>query len=466
MHDVENIELESKAGQFKSIRKSKYPSVIYWIVFYTYTFLVATKYFIYEDAYVSTSFAFTSLYQHVAIIASIIVGCFIYRKKVSLPKKIYSVIVTLLIMFAAIFSEVRTNTIYSIVLAIILGQLASCSLSTYIYEMNNAERLFGIVLCHILSAVVGILNVWLIREESAFYWIIFGLAIIASVCCYLEKNRGDEQVCVMEEFQSKLYLPVGLACVGGIVSVGSAMLMVLKFSQTDSYMRLYYYGGALIGALIYFLIYKFYRKPASASLQLGFGLSVISIVFYFVVHKATMIIASIFAGMTFIICMMNLYYILCNIIKKYRGSHIYIVAPASANLVGGLIAINAFLVSWYGNDLIVRVELLIFLIGNVFILITTNLWQKGLSLTAKEEQYFQSDTTITKDQVYDVIGLSDREKEVADLLIEGLPLKNIAAKLYISENTAKTHRSVVYRKACVSNREEFIAKIGIEETKE
>jgi DNA-binding NarL/FixJ family response regulator len=48
--------------------------------------------------------------------------------------------------------------------------------------------------------------------------------------------------------------------------------------------------------------------------------------------------------------------------------------------------------------------------------------------------------------------LSDRERQVLDLLAEGLGVAAIAGKLYISESTAKTHIAKVYEKLGAANR--------------
>lgn len=48
--------------------------------------------------------------------------------------------------------------------------------------------------------------------------------------------------------------------------------------------------------------------------------------------------------------------------------------------------------------------------------------------------------------------LSDRERQVLDLLADGLGVAAIAGKLYISESTAKTHIAKVYEKLGASNR--------------
>ncbi len=52
--------------------------------------------------------------------------------------------------------------------------------------------------------------------------------------------------------------------------------------------------------------------------------------------------------------------------------------------------------------------------------------------------------------------LSPREREVLDLLAEGLGVAAIARKLYISESTAKTHISKIYDKLGAANRAQAI----------
>lgn len=60
-----------------------------------------------------------------------------------------------------------------------------------------------------------------------------------------------------------------------------------------------------------------------------------------------------------------------------------------------------------------------------------------------------------KDQQLENYGLTQREKEVAKLLLEGLTYKDITSKLFISLPTVKTHSSNIYRKCSVKNRNEL-----------
>ena len=57
--------------------------------------------------------------------------------------------------------------------------------------------------------------------------------------------------------------------------------------------------------------------------------------------------------------------------------------------------------------------------------------------------------------------LTNREKEVAALLVEGNSYKQIAEKLFISIPTVKTHASNIYKKCKVTNRMELIGLLGV-----
>ena len=453
--------IENKAGFLKNVRKEKWANVVYWMLLYTFVFMIATKYFIYEDGIISFDLSMVTLYQHIALLVSIVVGFAVLRRHtLEIPKRVMCILSAVMIMFGAIFVEARTSIAYLVILSVLFGQLAVCSLLTYIYEMNNSERLFGIVLAHLFVAGVSVFSIKFNRFSSEFWWLIFALSAVASFVCFFEKKDTEWQISVVETFQKKLYIPLFLACIGAIVAVCSSMIVMEKLACDVEYSRYFFYGGAAIGAIIYFVDYRLLPKPATSTLLTGFMFSVIAI-FCYLVGVATWVkyLAAAFAGATFNVCMMNLYYILCNIIRKYKNSHMLKLAPIVSNIMGILIAVAATLVFFYSGEVGLKVWLSICLVGDIVVLATSVFWNNGISVTAQEEEYVQFDTTITKAQAYESVGLTDKEIEVADLLIEGLSLREIASKLFISENTAKTHRTSVYRKMQVGSRDELVEKM-------
>lgn len=62
------------------------------------------------------------------------------------------------------------------------------------------------------------------------------------------------------------------------------------------------------------------------------------------------------------------------------------------------------------------------------------------------------------DKALAALGISAREYEVLELLAEGLANKEIAARLFVSPNTIKTHLAKLYQKLEVARRTQAIAK--------
>ena len=71
---------------------------------------------------------------------------------------------------------------------------------------------------------------------------------------------------------------------------------------------------------------------------------------------------------------------------------------------------------------------------------------------------FQKHTTAPGTSENDLATLSNREKEILELLSRGLMYKEIAAALFISQETVRKHVYHVYEKLHVSNRVEAVNK--------
>ncbi len=78
------------------------------------------------------------------------------------------------------------------------------------------------------------------------------------------------------------------------------------------------------------------------------------------------------------------------------------------------------------------------------------------TVAEKVLEYFQKEQPETSES--DSYGLTDREKEVLQQMVEGLSQKEIAAKLNISPHTANSHIQNIYRKLQVNSGIKAVAK--------
>lgn len=86
-----------------------------------------------------------------------------------------------------------------------------------------------------------------------------------------------------------------------------------------------------------------------------------------------------------------------------------------------------------------------------------NLWESGAgpispSIAYKILQMVKTPITPLKTQQDDMFQLSDREREILQLLSDGLEYKEIGIKLFISPNTVKKHTTNIYQKLHVNSK--------------
>ncbi|MBN2794573.1 MAG: helix-turn-helix transcriptional regulator [Clostridia bacterium] len=118
---------------------------------------------------------------------------------------------------------------------------------------------------------------------------------------------------------------------------------------------------------------------------------------------------------------------------KYMNKHIFFTIAVSANKTIG------YVVAIVDN---VSVE-------NYF------LWKALIEFYSKE---YVDQISNKKSELFENLFLTKREKEIAELLIEGKKDKVISNKLFISESTVRKHLNSIYNKFNVTNKLEFVCK--------
>jgi len=147
----------------------------------------------------------------------------------------------------------------------------------------------------------------------------------------------------------------------------------------------------------------------------------------------------------------------CKQLAKYKHPILY----------GISLAILLFLLKWLQYRFVIIDHALEIYIGAIALIFTAlGIWlalklakPKIHTVVVEKEIYKTPATafTINEDQLAK-LGLSKRELEVLQLIAEGLSNQEIAARLFVSLNTIKTHSSRIFEKLDVKRRTQAIEK--------
>lgn len=87
----------------------------------------------------------------------------------------------------------------------------------------------------------------------------------------------------------------------------------------------------------------------------------------------------------------------------------------------------------------------------------------GLKLTGKQERVVIKEVPVPVGEPFlldgrkrEALGITPRELEILELIAQGLSNREIAAKLFVSENTVKTHSSRVFDKLGAKRRTQAV----------
>lgn len=136
-------------------------------------------------------------------------------------------------------------------------------------------------------------------------------------------------------------------------------------------------------------------------------------------------------------------------------------------LYGFSLALLLFLLKWMEYKLLIIDHAFEIYIGAIAIVFTAlGIWlaskitrPKIKTVILEKEIYIQKDPDFKiNEQERDKLNISKREMEVLQLMAEGLSNQEIAARLFVSLNTIKTHSSNLFEKMDVKRRTQAVEK--------
>ena len=130
----------------------------------------------------------------------------------------------------------------------------------------------------------------------------------------------------------------------------------------------------------------------------------------------------------------------------------FLVVEHSIEIYGGLTAaIFAVLGIWLGLKLTGRKETIIVKEGAVKEIIVKEIMIKEVPVASGGSFIFVADEKKRED-----LGMTPRELEILELIAQGMSNREIAEKLFVSENTVKTHSSRVFDKLGAKRRTQAV----------
>lgn len=136
-------------------------------------------------------------------------------------------------------------------------------------------------------------------------------------------------------------------------------------------------------------------------------------------------------------------------------------------LYGISLAVLLFILKWLQFRFVIIDHALEVYIGAIALIFTAlGIWlalklarPKIQTIVVEKEVYITPTRDITANEAeLAKLGLSKRELEVLQLIAEGLSNQEIAARLFVSLNTVKTHSSRIFEKLDVKRRTQAIEK--------
>lgn len=136
-------------------------------------------------------------------------------------------------------------------------------------------------------------------------------------------------------------------------------------------------------------------------------------------------------------------------------------------LYGAIMALLLFFLKWLELRFIIIDHAFEIYVGAIAVIFTSlGIWLSlRLSrpkiktvIVEKEIRVRSSEPFIVNETELNRIGISKRELEVLGFMAEGLSNKEIADRLFVSENTVKTHASRLFEKLEVNRRTQAIEK--------
>ncbi len=446
------------------LRKRNLPYVVIWVVYYAWVIAFATWWTASPQNGAVLTETFRSLMHAVNLISSAILVFIIKKEWFVRVSRACAVLVVGGFLAFFLARDDRLRLVLAILTSVAIGGVNIGILMPFVFSLNNTEKLYAVVGSNALIAFISLLLERNADKTLELFLSLVMLATSASATWFFKKKDvADEDGDIKSAppvMSRRIYLTIFFNCAFAVLckGAGKGILNVAEISAGVPLMTWYHVGG-LAGCAVFFFFYFISRKAylwlgniTFASVAMGLFCNA-----FMEYAQGFGIAFAILLGIGNTVGMINMYYIIGVVGKKYESMKyirlsillVGICGGVSGVLLGGLISdVGTFGVS-LAASVVSAAVMISLLIASPFIAQGhfENDW-------AKDSQHPEVDNEQL--HLFRRHHLSKREIEVCRLLLQGYTMRQISGILSLAYPTVNTYCTSIYRKAGINSRAELM----------
>ena len=448
------------------LHRENAPYLVMWVLYYTWVVAFATWWKVSPVANSAFDTQIRSSIHIVNLLSSAAFAFIIQREWYVKALRIGSVLIVMSMISFYALPSVSLKMFAAVSGAVIMGCVNICILLSFVFTLNNTEKLYAVVSSNVLIQLVSLMNEHipsgLVKSIISFALLIFSLSAVLFFRRELSLVENPDVTSYKLVMSPRVYLSLFFNCVIVILckGVGKGILNIATVSAGSSIPTGYYIGG-LAGCLVYVLVYAFIKKAYIWLGNLTFSGIAIGLLCDTFIPQApgSAIPFAVFLGFGSAIGMINMYYIIGVIGKKYDSLHYIRMSILFIGICGGTVGIiMGNMISRIGTIEISNSASVFSVVVMLAFMFVSPVMERAEYVNDWGLDSGNTEVGGSRLSLFKTYGLSKREAEVCELLLQGYTLRQISAILPIAYSTVNTYCTSAYRKLGINSRTELLLK--------
>ena len=465
-HLVSEYICHANVIDIKAIRKSNLPYIFIWIIYYAWVIVFTTWWTAATVTESVLSAGARSILHSMNLLSSAFFVLIIRKEWFVKTARVGAILIIVGMALFMLSSNTSLQLSSLTVFGITLGIVNISILIPFVFVMNNTEKFYSVLCSNTLINLIMLIQLLCFNDKiigRGIYYISFFILVIALAATIFFKERSltDYLKGLLEasEITPRIYLTLLNNCAIAILckGIGKGILNITAQSHED--VHLWYYMGGLIGCIIYFALNALYRRAFIWLNNITFSTIAMGLICNAFIDDIPqmLIVFAILLGIGGTIGMINVYYILAVVGKKYNSMR---YVKRSIFLIGVCGGISGVVIGNIISSInTARFSIIASLVATVFLLMFLIL-SPSLGKVQQSSDWVKdagkSEIDNKQMDIFAGYNLSKRETEVCKLLLEGYTLRQISGILSIAYSTVNTYCTLAYRKLSINSRTELM----------